>query len=122
MISPRLAEITLERERGHASALVSAEFDHEEAPKDYVSPELDRAAGASRGSEAARSARSEHEGGMPRACPLDRVQGDVGVSGIRASYLLRISALSRRIIARRLSEGRSPVMASIRSPTCMAMA
>ena len=39
MISPGLAEITLERERGHASALVSAEFDHEESPKDYVSPE-----------------------------------------------------------------------------------
>ncbi len=36
MISPRLAEITLERERGHASALVSAEFDHEESPGDYV--------------------------------------------------------------------------------------
>ena len=32
MISPRLAEITLERERGHASALVSAEFEHEESP------------------------------------------------------------------------------------------
>ena len=43
MISPRLAEITLERERGHASALVSAEFEHEESPKDYVSPEsIDR--------------------------------------------------------------------------------
>jgi hypothetical protein len=43
MISPRLAEITLERERGHASALVSAEFDHEETPKDYVAPEsIDR--------------------------------------------------------------------------------
>ncbi len=43
MISPRLAEITLERERGHASALVSAEFDHEESPKDYVASEsIDR--------------------------------------------------------------------------------
>ncbi|MGN6390835.1 MAG: hypothetical protein ACTHM9_01120 [Gemmatimonadales bacterium] len=43
MISPRLAEITLDRERGHASALVSAEFDHEEEAKDYVSPEaIDR--------------------------------------------------------------------------------
>jgi hypothetical protein len=43
MISPRLAEITLERERGHASALVSAEFEHEETPKDYVAPEsIDR--------------------------------------------------------------------------------
>jgi hypothetical protein len=39
MISPRLAEITLERERGHTSAHVSAEFDHEESPKDYVSSE-----------------------------------------------------------------------------------
>jgi len=43
MISPRLAEITLDRERGHASALISAEFEHEESPKDYVSPEsIDR--------------------------------------------------------------------------------
>jgi hypothetical protein len=43
MISPRLAEITLERERGHASALVSAEFEHEESPQDYVTPEsIDR--------------------------------------------------------------------------------
>jgi hypothetical protein len=39
MISPRLAEITLERERGHASALVGAEYEHEESPRDYVSPE-----------------------------------------------------------------------------------
>jgi hypothetical protein len=39
MISPRLAEITLERERGHASAEVGAEFDHEESARDYVSPE-----------------------------------------------------------------------------------
>jgi hypothetical protein len=39
MISPRLAEITLERERGHTSARISAEFEHEESPKDYVSPE-----------------------------------------------------------------------------------
>jgi len=39
MISPRLAEITLERERGHTSAHVAAEFDHEESLKDYVSPE-----------------------------------------------------------------------------------
>jgi hypothetical protein len=38
MVSPRLAEITLDRERGHA--LVSAEFDHEETPRDYVPPEL----------------------------------------------------------------------------------
>ncbi len=38
MVSPRLAEITLGRERGHA--VLSAEFDHEEEPKDYVSPEL----------------------------------------------------------------------------------
>jgi len=38
MISPRLAEITLERERGHA--VVGGEFDHEEGPKDYVPVEL----------------------------------------------------------------------------------
>ncbi len=38
MISPRLAEITLERERGHAIA--EAEFLHEEDPRDYVPPEL----------------------------------------------------------------------------------
>jgi hypothetical protein len=38
MISPRLAEITLDRERGHAFA--SAEFDHEEGPGDYVPDEL----------------------------------------------------------------------------------
>jgi hypothetical protein len=40
MISPRLAEITLDRERGHSSALIAAEFDHEEEPKDYVPSEL----------------------------------------------------------------------------------
>jgi hypothetical protein len=38
MLSPRLAEITLDRERGHA--ITSAEFDHEEGPRDYVSPDL----------------------------------------------------------------------------------
>jgi hypothetical protein len=38
MISPRLAEITLDRERGHA--LIAGEFDHEEGPRDYVSPDL----------------------------------------------------------------------------------
>jgi hypothetical protein len=38
MVSPRLAEITLDRERGHAT--VAAEFDHEESPRDYVAPEL----------------------------------------------------------------------------------
>jgi hypothetical protein len=38
MISPRLAEITLDRERGHA--MMAAEFDHEEGPRDYVPPEL----------------------------------------------------------------------------------
>jgi hypothetical protein len=38
MVSPRLAEITLDRERGHA--VMAAEFDHEESPADYVSPEL----------------------------------------------------------------------------------
>jgi hypothetical protein len=38
MLSPRLAEISLDRERGHA--IVSAEFEHDEGPRDYVSPEL----------------------------------------------------------------------------------
>ncbi|MGH7578714.1 MAG: hypothetical protein ACREM9_00970 [Gemmatimonadales bacterium] len=38
MVSPRLAEITLDRERGHA--VVAAEFEHEESPRDYVPPEL----------------------------------------------------------------------------------
>jgi hypothetical protein len=38
MVSPRLAEITLDRERGHA--VVAAEFEHEESPQDYVPPEL----------------------------------------------------------------------------------
>ena len=38
MVSPRLAEITLDRERGHA--VVAAEFEHEEGPQDYVPPEL----------------------------------------------------------------------------------
>jgi hypothetical protein len=38
MLSPRLAEITLNKERGHA--ITSMEFDHEEGAKDYVPPEL----------------------------------------------------------------------------------
>jgi len=38
MVSPRLAEITLNRERGHAT--VEAEFLHEEGAQDYVRPEL----------------------------------------------------------------------------------
>ena len=38
MVSPRLAEITLDRERGHA--VIAAEFEHEEGPRDYVPPEL----------------------------------------------------------------------------------
>jgi hypothetical protein len=38
MVSPRLAEITLDRERGHA--VVAAEFEHEEGPRDYVPAEL----------------------------------------------------------------------------------
>jgi hypothetical protein len=38
MVSPRLAEVTLDRERGHA--IVAAEFEHEESPRDYVSPDL----------------------------------------------------------------------------------
>jgi hypothetical protein len=39
MVSPRLAEITLDRERGHAHAEVTAEFEHEESAKDYVAPD-----------------------------------------------------------------------------------
>ena len=38
MLSPRLAEITLDRERGHAVA--AAEFEHDEGPGDYVPEEL----------------------------------------------------------------------------------
>ena len=38
MVSPRLAEITLDRERGHHVS--AAEFEHEEGPRDYVAPEL----------------------------------------------------------------------------------
>jgi hypothetical protein len=38
MLSPRLAEITLDRERGHT--YIASEFDHEEGPRDYVSPEV----------------------------------------------------------------------------------
>jgi hypothetical protein len=39
MVSPRLAEITLERERGHEMAEITGEFEHEERDKDYVSAE-----------------------------------------------------------------------------------
>jgi len=38
MVSPRLAAITLDRERGHLFA--GPEYDHEESPQDYVSPEV----------------------------------------------------------------------------------
>jgi hypothetical protein len=38
MLSPRLAEITLDRERGHT--FIASEFDHEEGPRDYVPAEL----------------------------------------------------------------------------------
>jgi hypothetical protein len=38
MLSPRLAEITLDRERGHA--VTAMEFDHEEGARDYVPPDL----------------------------------------------------------------------------------
>lgn len=38
MISPRLAGITLERERAHGHAMVTAEFEHEEKSRDYVEP------------------------------------------------------------------------------------
>jgi hypothetical protein len=39
MVSPRLAEITLERERGHGHAQVTGEFEHEELDRDYVPPD-----------------------------------------------------------------------------------
>lgn len=39
MVSPRLAEITLERERGHGLAEVTGEFEHEELDQDYVPAE-----------------------------------------------------------------------------------
>lgn len=38
MISPRLAEITLDHERHHATQ--AAEFEHDERPQDYVAPEV----------------------------------------------------------------------------------
>ena len=67
MLSPRLAEITLERERGHASAEVSAEFDHEEGVAGLRDAGVDRpaveAAGVSRRA-------GEEKGACPAACPL----------------------------------------------------
>ena len=36
MVSPRLAEITLDRERGHGLAEITGEFEHEESDADYV--------------------------------------------------------------------------------------
>jgi hypothetical protein len=39
MVSPRLAEITLDRERGHGLAEVTGEFEHEESGVDYVAPD-----------------------------------------------------------------------------------
>jgi hypothetical protein len=39
MVSPRLAEITLDRERGHGHAEVTGEFEHEESDVDYVTRE-----------------------------------------------------------------------------------
>ncbi|TFG50105.1 MAG: hypothetical protein E4H38_04085 [Gemmatimonadales bacterium] len=39
MVSPRLAEITLDRERGHGHPEVSGEFDHEEGDGDYAGPD-----------------------------------------------------------------------------------
>ena len=39
MISPRMAQITLDRERGHAHADIGGEFDHDETPRDYVPTE-----------------------------------------------------------------------------------
>ncbi|HXI21289.1 MAG TPA: hypothetical protein VNH46_09400 [Gemmatimonadales bacterium] len=38
MISPRLAEITLDRERGHSLPDVGGSFDHDETDRDFVSP------------------------------------------------------------------------------------
>jgi hypothetical protein len=38
MLSPRLAEITLDRERGHT--VTAAEFEHDEGPGDYVPDSL----------------------------------------------------------------------------------
>jgi hypothetical protein len=40
MVSPRLAEITLDRERGHGHADVTGEFEHEERTADYVPVEV----------------------------------------------------------------------------------
>jgi hypothetical protein len=37
MVSPRLAEITLDRERGHGHAEITGEFEHEEQDQDYAS-------------------------------------------------------------------------------------
>jgi hypothetical protein len=39
IVSPRLAELTLEREREHEHAYVSGEFEHEETDRDYVPPD-----------------------------------------------------------------------------------
>lgn len=39
MVSPRLAEITLDRERGHGHAEVTGTFEHEEQNVDYVTPQ-----------------------------------------------------------------------------------
>ena len=40
MVSPRLAEITLDRERGHSHQEITGEFEHEEAPGDYVAADV----------------------------------------------------------------------------------
>ena len=168
MISPRLAEITLERERHHTTA--GPEFDHEESPKDYVPAELmerREKGGRGRGSgEQGAGAGSREQWGMrtggslatrppvsyspvprspfpvprspfpvprspfpvprspfspPSPSPSSPLPFPVPHSPLPA-YLLLISAFRRRIMARRLSDGRSPVMASIRSPSCMAIA
>lgn len=39
MVSPRLAAITLDRERGHGHAEVTGTFEHEEQDRDYVAPD-----------------------------------------------------------------------------------
>ena len=58
---------------GHATRW-PAEFEHEESPKDYVSPELDRAAGEAAAEAACHPEQSE--GGHARYGPLHCVQGD----------------------------------------------
>jgi hypothetical protein len=72
MVSPRLAEVTLGRERGHA--VTAAEFDHEEGPKDYVAPELSR-------KKAGRRESGSSEGSTePPGCPFFTLDLDRSLS------------------------------------------